>query len=188
MSRHYRLLAVALFAATLLGVLHFSGLREHLTLEFLHQCFVDNMATGVLIFIALFALGNLVHLPGFLFLAAAVLALGQAWGAAVTYVAAVFSCIVTFLLIRQMGGDALRSFGGKRAAWLFAQLDAHPVRNIALLRVLLQTMPTLNYALALSGVKFRHYLAGTLLGLPAPILVYTVLFEGVATMLHLPHY
>ena len=43
--------------------------------------------------------------------------------------------------------------------------------------MLFQTAPALNYALAMSGVKFRNYLIGTLLGLPLPILVYCLFFD-----------
>ena len=43
-------------------------------------------------------------------------------------------------------------------------LHAQPVTGIAVLRMMFQTLPALNVALAMSGVKFRQYLAGTLLG------------------------
>lgn len=59
---------------------------------------------------------------------------------------------------------------------------------MALLRMLLQTLPALNDALALSGVKFRHYLLGTLIGLPLPILLYTVFVDVIAMMLDIARY
>jgi uncharacterized membrane protein YdjX (TVP38/TMEM64 family) len=52
-----------------------------------------------------------------------------------------------------------------------------------LLRVLFQTVPPLNYALALSGVKFHHYLIGSLLGLPLPIFLYCLFFDQLANLL-----
>jgi uncharacterized membrane protein YdjX (TVP38/TMEM64 family) len=73
----------------------------------------------------------------------------------------------------------------KFATRLLSELDAHPVRNIVLLRTLFQTVPVLNYALAMSGVRFRHYLAGTLLGLPIPIALYCLFFDFLARQLHL---
>jgi hypothetical protein len=69
-----------------------------------------------------------------------------------------------------------------------AQLDARPVVSIVVLRVLLQTVPALNYALAMSGVKFRDYLVGTLLGLPLPIALYCVFFDYLARVLKVPGY
>jgi hypothetical protein len=51
----------------LLAVFQFSGLRDNFSLAFLHQKFLDNEASGLLIFIALFALGNLIQIPGWIF-------------------------------------------------------------------------------------------------------------------------
>ena len=109
----------------------------------------------MLLFVLLFSLGNLIQIPGWLFLAAAVLTLGRLWGGVVTYVAAVTSCALTFVTIRSIGGDALRSIDNRVAVRILRQLDAHPVRSVALLRVLFQTAPPLNYALALSGIRLR---------------------------------
>lgn len=188
MNPYKRLFAVVAFLALLLAVFQVSGLRDNLNLAYLHQKFLDNELSGMLIFIALFALGNLIQIPGAVFLAAAVLALGEVWGGVATYVAAVVSCVFTFWLIRLVGGDALRQIKGRWATRLLAQLDAHPVKSIVLLRMLLQTVPALNYALALSGVRFRSYLTGTLLGLPLPIALYCIFFDYLARALHIPGY
>jgi uncharacterized membrane protein YdjX (TVP38/TMEM64 family) len=112
MHRYKRLFAVLAFLGLLLAVFQLSGLRDNFSLAFLHQKFLDNEASGLLIFIALFALGNLIQIPGWIFLAAAVLALGEVWGGVATYLAAVISCAFTFWLIRLLGGDALRQIKG----------------------------------------------------------------------------
>ena len=92
------------------------------------------------------------------------------------------------LLTEGVGGDALRELNGQWPRRLLAGLDANPVKSVTLLRVLLQTAPALNYALALSGVKFRHYLIGTLIGLPLPIALYCIFFDYLARSLHIPGY
>ena len=188
MHRYKRLLAVIAFLGLLLAVFQLSGLRGNFNLAFLHQKFLDNEVTGLLIFMALFALGNLIQIPGWIFLAAAVLSLGEAWGAVATYLGAMVSCVFTFWVIRLVGSDALRQVSGKWSGRLLGRLDAHPVRNIVLLRILLQTLPALNYALALSGVKFRSYLIGTALGLPLPIALYCIFFDHLARAFHVPGY
>ncbi|MES2910430.1 MAG: hypothetical protein V4718_03525 [Pseudomonadota bacterium] len=83
-----------------------------------------------------------------------------------------------------LGGNALREIGGKWPQRLLAGLDAHPVKSVALL----QTLPALNYTLALSGLKFRNYLIGTLIGLPLPIAFYCIFFDYIARSLHIPGY
>jgi uncharacterized membrane protein YdjX (TVP38/TMEM64 family) len=183
MHRYKRLLAVILFLSVLFAVFELSGLRDHFSLEFLQQRIRENMIGGLLVFVLLFALGNLIQIPGWIFLSAAVLALGRTMGGIATYVAACTSCVITFFTIRFVGGDALRKLENKVAVQLLHQLDAHPIKSVLLLRLLFQTVPALNYALAISGIRFRAYLTGTLLGLPLPIALYCLFFDYLAKVL-----
>ena len=180
-----RFFGVVAFLAMLLAAFHFSGLRGHFNHAFLHQQFIENTFSGLLIFTVLFAVGNLIQIPGWVFLAAAVLALGKTWGGLATYMAAVVSCAVTFGVIRSLGGDALRQINNRYAVRILKSLDQHPVMAVFALRLLMQTAPALNYALAMSGIKFRHYMTGTLLGLPIPIALYCLFFDYLATVLHI---
>jgi len=177
MKKYHRLFAVILFLALVFAAFELSGLRAHFNLEFLRQQIIAHQFEGLLIFILLFSLGNLIQIPGWIFLAAAVLALGRTNGGLVTYVAAIVSSVVTFLAIRLVGGDALRQLDNHTIARILRHLDAHPLRSIVVARTLFQTAPPLNYALAMSGIKFREYLLGTLLGLPLPIFLYCVFFD-----------
>ena len=186
MGRYRQVLAVLLFLALLLAIAEFSGLREHFNLPYLREMLANNRFRGLALFVFLFSFANLIHVPGALFLVAAILALGQAWGGIVTYVAAVISCAVTYLVVRYLGGDALRRFDNKIATRILAHLDAHPLRSVVLLRLLFQTLPAANYALALSGIGMRTYMIGSLLGLPIPIALFCVLFDFlVIHVLHL---
>ena len=186
MHRHRRLLIVVSVLVLLWAAFRAAGLSERVSPQMLHEAFERHRAGGLLVFTALFALGNLVQLPGWIFLTAAVASLGAWWGGLATYLAASVSCVVTFWGVRWLGADALRAFGGPRAARVFARLDAHPVQSVLLLRLMFQTLPALNVALALSGVRFRGYLLGTLLGLPLPIAVYCVFFRALARWLAWP--
>lgn len=186
MQQYHRLLAVILFLALLFAGFDLSGLHDHFNLAFLQQRIDENRFTGLTIFVLLFALGNLIQVPGLLFLVAAVLTLGRGWGGLATYIAACISCVVTFFTIRLIGGDALQQLQNKTAVRILGQLEARPIGSVVLLRVLFQTVPALNYALALSGIGFRQYLAGTLLGLPLPIALYCLFFDYLARALKLP--
>ena len=180
-SRHrWRWLAVLGFAVLLWVIVELTGLRDQLSLAQVRRAFDEHRAWGFALFTALFVLANLVHVPGGIFLLAAVLALGPLWGGLSTYVAACISCTVTFLVVRALGADALRSLDNRVARRLFAALDRQPVRSVVLLRLVFHSVPALNYGLALSGVRLRHYVLGTVLGLPLPILVVTLLMDTVA--------
>ena len=177
LRRYRRLIAVVLFLAVLFAVFELSGLRENLSLEYVKAKLAENLLWGSVLFVLLFSAGNLLHIPGWIFLAAAVLTLGKIPGGMLTYLAAVVSCLLTYGLIHALGGDALRELDSKLAARIFGYMDRHPVLSVFALRTIFQTAPPLNYSLALSGVRFRHYLLGTVLGLPLPILAYCLAFE-----------
>jgi uncharacterized membrane protein YdjX (TVP38/TMEM64 family) len=181
--RYKRLLGVGLFLGVLLTVFEVSGLRDHFNLAFMRQVILQHQVGGLVLFVLLFSLGNLIQIPGWVFLAAAVLTLGRFWGGAVSYIAAVTSCLFTFLTIRALGGDSLRLLKNRIAVRILSELDANPITSVALLRVLFQTVPALNYALAMSGIRFRAYLVGTLVGLPVPIALYCIFFDILATTL-----
>lgn len=182
LHRHLRLVLVLAFLGALAMAVEVAGIRDHFGLDFVRAQFERHWLSATLIFILLFALGNLIQIPGWIFLAAAVLALGELRGAAVTYLAACVSCVVTFFVIRVLGGDALRALEGRLAQRLLAQLDARPVWSQFWLRTLFQTAPALNYALALSGLRLRDYVLAAVLGLPLPIALYSVFFDYLAMM------
>ena len=103
-----RLALVAAFLVALFAIAEATGLRRELDLDMLRDTLTAHPIRGLALFVALFCLGNLAQIPGWLFLAAAVLALGRTGGGVVTYLAASTSCMVTFYCVRWLGGDALR--------------------------------------------------------------------------------
>lgn len=174
---------IALLFASIVAItalFEISGLRENFSLEFLRALIEANLVLGITLFIVMFAIGNLIQIPGWVFLAAAVLALGKINGGLVTYMAAVTSCLFTYGLVGVLGHSALRGLENPVAQKIFKQLDQHPVACVFGLRLIFQTLPIVNYALALSRLKFKHYLIGTLLGLPIPIFLYCWFFEFLA--------
>lgn len=185
MRSSHRLLLVLVFLLSLFVLFETLGIRAQFSLDALQTLILMHPVVGLLLFILLFALGNLIQIPGWVFLAAAVLALGRLYGGIVTYVAACVSCTVTYITIRYLGGNALRELDNSLAQRLLNGLDRRPLTSIISLRMLFQTMPALNYALALSDVRFRIYLLGTLLGLPLPIALYCLFFDYLAMWLNI---
>ncbi len=180
--RHHRLAALLAFLLLVFLVAQATGLRSLVSPQYLQQLLQEHPWRGLALFVLFFALGNVVQVPGWIFLAAAVYAFGRTTGGVVTYVAASISCMFTYLMIRTIGGNVASTITNRYAVRLLAQLHAHPVRNVVILRTLFQTLPALNYALALTGIGFRKYAIGTLLGLPLPIALYCVFFDYLVTL------
>ncbi len=186
MRSYARLGLLLLFVVALALIARASGVTERFELDYLRREFLERPLRGTLIFVLLFCLGGLLRIPGLVFLFAAVLALGQVLGGAVTYIAAVVSCTLSFLVIRAIGGDVLRQLRWPWVQRLLQRLDQRPLASIVILRTFLMVAPPLNYALAMSGVRLRHYVLGTLLGLPLPIAVCSLFAELLMRLLDLP--
>lgn len=158
-------------------VVELTGIRSSVSPAKIKELFFEHRFWGIFLFCLAFSLGNLLYIPGWVFLVGAVIALGKEWGGIVTYVAGLVSATISFVLIHSIGGNALRSFDNKLAQRILANLDKYPVSSITALRLIFQTVPALNYALAMANVRFGHYFAGTVIGLPIPIFIYCYFFE-----------
>lgn len=134
------------------------------------------------LFLLMMAAGELLHLPGMVFIVVARLVFGPSIGFVLGYGGAVFAVTVSFLVARQLVAAARSSTEPWRPRWKFAQraldrLEARPVQTVALLRLVLWLAPPLSYALASSKLRVRDHIIGSALGLFAPVLV-AVLLSG----------
>src|SRR5215813_1494503 len=172
-----RLIAALALALLLLGIGRALDLQQHLTVESLRATIASAGTAGVVLYVIAFCLGELLHVPGLVFVAAGVLAYGPVLGGPLAFLGAVAAVSVSFWVVRAIGG---RPLGELRIRWVrraLARLDARPIATIALLRLVLILSPPLNYALALSQVSFAHYFLGSVLGLVAPIALAVTLFD-----------
>jgi uncharacterized membrane protein YdjX (TVP38/TMEM64 family) len=167
--RWWRLALLATLGVGFFVVGRVTGLNASLSTERIRALTADAGLWGPIAFVLIFCVGELVHVPGVVFLAAAVVAYGRVGGGMLAFLGAVGAGSVSFIVVRTIGGTPLAAMRSSLARRIFSQLDGHPVRTIFLLRQLLWMAPPLNYALALSNVRFRSYLLGTALGLLAPI-------------------
>jgi len=177
--RNLRLLALAAAVVSLIALGAASGLRERFSLEALRAMMKAAGPIGALLFVAAVSLGELIQIPGLVFIAAAIIAYGRLWGGALSWVAAVISIMVTFFFARSIGGQALSTFEHPLLKRILGTLDQRPVRTVFLLRAIFLVSPPINYALALSSVKTRDYLLGSAMGLLLSVSFTTLVFDWV---------
>lgn len=178
-SNSVKILSLLLFFVALYLIGQLLIPKEYLTRAFIQQLFEENFLVSFLIFAHLFALINILYIPGWFMLAGAVFALGKVEGGLVTYLGAIYACSLCFLIIRFTGRGSVQKMKSEWLQKIFDGLDKHPMRNMILLRIIVQTGPILNYALSLSNVRFRDYFLSLIIGLPIPIIFHCVFFETV---------
>lgn len=158
-------------------VAHQTGLTEYLTRERIHEQMIALGPLGAVLFVGLFIVGELAHVPGWVFVGAAVLAYGQVIGGALGYLGAQIAVAVAFVVIRAIGGDALSGIERPLIKRMLAAVDSRPVLAVAGLRVLLWMTPALTYALAMTRVRFWPYVLGNLIGLTVPVAIMAFFME-----------
>src|SRR5262249_49126259 len=117
---------------------------------------------------------------GPVFVGVAVLAYGRAIGTLAAVLGALVSVTVSFIVVRTIAGQPLACVQRPIVRRLLSQIDKRPVAVGAILRVMLQTAPPLNYALAMTQVRLRDHLIGSALGLPLPITAMALIFDWLA--------
>jgi len=171
---------VAILVAIVIGLAaaaHFSGLADSLTRERVQSIASSWGALGVLAYVAIFAVGEILQLPGAIFVIAAVAAYGPWLGTLVAYVGMNVASISVFLFVRLVAGRALTEIAHPRVKQLIGHVDAAPIRTAFVARGILFVLPGIGYALALSSIRFRDYVIGSAIGLVIPSLLAALLGE-----------
>lgn len=172
-----RLVALIVLLATLYLVGRETGIVSGVTTAVVREKVQGAGIWGALAFVAAFSGGLFLHVPGLVFVGAGIAAYGRLLGGLLSFGAAVNAVSVSFLVVRFFGGSPFASMKHPLATRLMTYLDTHPVITVALLRLVLLMSPPLNYALGLSAIRFKDYLAGSALGLALPLTAVSFLFD-----------
>ena len=167
------LLAVVIVALYVIAVA--TGLDEQLTTDNIRSMMQDAGPWGIVVFVVVFIVGNLIQIPSNVFLLAAIYSFGFLDGVVLSYFSNVISICVSFFLVRSLGGQPLSLVQKPWMRKALDQLDQRPIRAIFAMRAIMGGSPPLNYTLAMSEVRFRDYLIGSGLGLIPPIVVVAAL-------------
>lgn len=146
------------------------GLDSRYSVEQLRNVVAHAGAWGWLAFVVLFVGAVVVQIPGFAFVLAAPTLFRLPEALLLCLVASNLAVVLNFAVVRKFGGQPLSQLGARpRLRSLFAHLDQHPVRTVALLRMLTVMFPPVTSALALTGLRARDHAIGSLLGMTLPI-------------------
>ena len=171
---------LALLAGVLVAVFavgRYFGVTENVNAQSIREFVHGAGAWGWALYMAVFAGGEFVHVPGMVFVVAGILVYGKVLGFGLAWLASVVSVGFSFVVVRRIGGTPLGTVNKPWLKRILSHLDDRPIRTVALLRLMLWLAPPLNYALALTKVRFRDYLIGSALGLIAPVAGVAILFD-----------
>jgi uncharacterized membrane protein YdjX (TVP38/TMEM64 family) len=168
------LLAVFLVGIYLIG--RATGFIEEFTVAGTRESMRVAGVGGFAVFVAIFCVGQLLYIPAFVFVMVSGLAYGPVWGSVASMIAGTISVAVSFIIVRTIGGQPLKSTRIKRP---FLQkpldrLEQQPIRSMIVIRLFLWAIPPVNYTLAMSGVTFRDYMIAAVIGMTPPFVALSV--------------
>ena len=170
---------LGLLAAFLVGIYvlgRATGFTDQLTVDGIRQSMREAGVAGFFVFVVTFAVGQLLYIPGFVFVAVAGLAYGPIWGSVASIVAATVSVGVSFVIVRTIGGQPLKEIKQPFLKKWLDRLEEQPLRSMIVIRLVLWAIPPVNYTLAMSGVGFRDYMLAAMIGMTPPFIFISVLF------------
>lgn len=172
-----RLLLLAIFLLGVFAIGKMTGFTAGLTVDGIRESMRVAGVGGFFVFIATFCVGQLLYIPGFVFVMVSGLAYGPLWGSVASVIAANISVAVSFWIVRTIGGQPLRGTNIKKPFLQKAldHLEDRPIRSMIVIRLFLWAIPPVNYTLAMSGVTFRDYMIAAAIGMTPPFVTLSVL-------------
>lgn len=157
------------------------GWTDDLDIEKVRRLVRESGGWGVVVYLAIFAGGELVHIPGMIFVLAGLAIWGRGEGLAIAFVGANLSVILSFVVVRAVGGKTLSMIDNKWLKKALDQLEKRPIPTVIVVRLLFWLAPAANYMLAMSPVRLRDFIVGSAIGLAPPIAGVAILFDYALT-------
>jgi uncharacterized membrane protein YdjX (TVP38/TMEM64 family) len=177
-------IALLVVVIVLLGAIaHFTGLAQVVTRDRIEEIATSWGALGLALYVAAFSVGEILQLPGVVFVVAAIAAYGPWLGTAAAYLGMLSASITVFLFGRLVAGRALAEVEHPRVRALMARADRSPIATVAFMRGVLFVLPGIGYACALSSIKLRDYVIGSAIGLVVPSVIAAALGEWALSFL-----
>ena len=173
----YRFLLVLLLFVGSYFLVWFFDLGVYFERERLREIMEAAGWAGFLAFIALFVVGVFLQVPGMIFVAVAMLVYNQTFGIIAALIGSITSVTISFIIVRTVGGKLFTELKQPWVQRLLVKLESRPFSTVIVLRLVFWMAPPLNYALAMTGLKFRDYVLGSFVGLFPPVLGAAFLFE-----------
>lgn len=139
-------------------------------MSFLEDCIRNAGAFGAMLFIVVYTIGTLMNIPGFLFLFVGFIVFPGFNGILIGYLASVVAVTVHFFFVRAMAGEALSEIKQPFVKRQMSRLVTSPIKTTIILRLIFYVSPPVNYALAMSSIKWKHSLIGTMISFPVNVM------------------
>jgi uncharacterized membrane protein YdjX (TVP38/TMEM64 family) len=162
-----------LFIVAAIVLVRYSPLRDYLTAAALQQFLNAAGIWAPLVFIAVYAAGVCLFIPGTLLTGLGAAIFGAYWGFLYVWVGAMLGASLAFFIGRFLGRDFAASLVGNRLKKYDDAIRRNGFATVLYLRLVYFPFTPMNFGMGLTGVTFRDYIAGTGLGILVGTFIFT---------------
>lgn len=167
----------------IVSVCRYFNLASYVNLEKINQWVEAAGSLGPVIFIGVCIAGVILHLPEILLIAIGSVLFGSVRGFIYGWIGSIAGSTITFLLVRYFMKDVFQRKFAVRFRYLRGidgHLLKHGFKTMLLLRLVLLMSPPVNWFIAVTQVKFSHYLAGSMIGIIPGVAITAYAAENIA--------
>lgn len=143
-----------------------SGFSEYFSLSYLQQTIQNTGLFGIVLFGLVYVIATLMNIPGMIFLFVLFLVYDGFLGFGIGYISTLASMLAHFYFTRAVAGNVLTEIKHPLIKKYSDKLVEKPLKTTIILRLLLFISPPVNYALALSSIRSKHFVLGSMIAMP----------------------
>jgi len=165
------ILVVFIVAAILL--VRFTPIKDYLTVDKLGHFLNTAGFWAPLVFMAIYAIGVCLFLPGTLLTGLGAAIFGAYWGFVYVWVGAMAGASAAFLIGRTLGREFAASLVGNKLQKYDDAIERNGFATVLYLRLVYFPFTPMNFGMGLTKVHFRDYFFGTGLGIIVGTFIFT---------------
>jgi uncharacterized membrane protein YdjX (TVP38/TMEM64 family) len=162
---------VFIIAAILL--IRFTPVKHYLTADALGSFLETAGLWAPVLYMAIYALGVCLFLPGTLLTGLGAAIFGAYWGFLYVWIGAMMGASAAFFIGRTLGRDFAASLIGGKLKKYDDAIERNGFATVLYLRLVYFPFTPMNFGMGLTKVRFRDYVAGTGLGIIVGTFIFT---------------
>ncbi len=166
-------LGLAVFIIAAIFIIRYTPAKSYLTVEALSQ-FLDTVGIWApVLYMAIYAIGVCLFLPGTLLTGLGAAIFGAYWGFLYVWIGAMIGASASFFIGRTLGREFAASLIGDKLKKYDDAIGQNGFATVLYLRLVYFPFTPMNFGMGLTKVTFRDYVAGTGLGIIVGTFIFT---------------
>jgi len=161
------------FVVAAITVVRFTPVRNYLTVEMLSAFLKNAGLWAPAAYIALYAIGVCLFLPGTLLTGLGAAIFGPYWGFVYVWIAAMLGSSAAFFIGRTLAREFATSLIGDRLKKYDDAIERNGFATVLYLRLVYFPFTPMNFGMGITKVRFKDYVLGTGLGILVGTFIFT---------------